>query len=65
MTRWEYMSLEVGGSFTGDFKKGDLQRMNELGAEGWEAIGVYSNDRAGAFQKGGAVFFKRELLPEE
>jgi len=64
MSTWEYQSLDVGGVASGLFKKGDLKRMNELGAQGWEAIAVYTNDRGG-FGAGGAVLFKRKKSAED
>ena len=44
MTRWEYMLLDIGVArfWLGPQLDGDAvtERLNELGAEGWEAIGL-------------------------
>jgi hypothetical protein len=44
MTRWEYMILDVGvsGFWLGPDLDGDAltAKLNELGSEGWEAVGV-------------------------
>ena len=66
MRKWEYTSIEVGLDMWRSRKGPDIRTsqmpvteivLNELGAEGWEAVGF---QRKGWF--GNAVFvFKREI----
>ena len=64
MAKWEYKTVDLGGFVTGQSGKGDLRKMNELGAQGWELVAVYTNDRVG-FGSAGAGIFQRKLSKED
>jgi hypothetical protein len=56
MQRWEYQTLDI-------LKRQDeLQALNRLGAEGWEAVGIVSSWGVGWRMVHPIVLFKRALL---
>ncbi len=60
--RWEYMILDVGvaGFWLGPNLDGNAltAKLNELGAEGWEALGVTEMGRQG-FTRDLVIILKR------
>lgn len=60
---WEYKTMKVEG--TGAFVGGNVeeaqleQRMNELGAQGWEACTAFSTAMQGGSTRYMIVIFKR------
>ncbi len=67
--KWEYMtiSIEAKGVWNKNFnEKMSLQRLNELGQEGWELISVTPVERTGVFTQKSATYafafiFKRPI----
>ena len=65
-SQWEYMILDVGvaGFFLGPSLDGDAltAKLNELGAEGWEAIGLTGMSIGQGRTKDLIVILKRARL---
>ncbi|HVX39024.1 MAG TPA: DUF4177 domain-containing protein [Gemmatimonadaceae bacterium] len=63
MTRWEYMTLDVrvSGFFSGPNLDGDAltAKLNELGADGWEAFGLSNMDTGQGITRDLVILLKR------
>lgn len=55
MQRWEYMTLDVLK------RSGEVEQLNRMGREGWEAIGMISSWGVGWRMVHPIVLFKRPL----
>lgn len=63
LRRWEYMVLDIGvdSFFTGPRLNGDAlaTRLNELGADGWEVVGMSALDSGGGRTRDVVLVLKR------